>query len=202
MLAWAMAATARPRVTYAEYLALEAASLLRHEYVAGVIVAMAGGTIEHGRLIGQVQYLLRVALAGKPCAVLASDVRVRIRSADRTTYPDVLVVCGEIRKDTEDLNAIVNPTVIIEVLSESTASDDREEKGFDYRRLPSLGEYVLISQRERSVEVFRRSAPRRWVVEELLAGERVLLPSLGVELAVDEIYRDGLGAIVAEAPAT
>ncbi|HEX4420900.1 MAG TPA: Uma2 family endonuclease [Kofleriaceae bacterium] len=191
-----MVATATPRASYAEYLALDAASELRHEFVAGTIVAMAGGSIEHGRIIGQVQYLLRVALAGKPCAVLASDVRVRIRAADRATYPDVLVVCGAIQNDADDAHAIVNPTVIIEVLSDSTAAVDREDKSFDYRRLPSLSEYVLIAQRERSIEVFRRNGPRRWTVDELLAGERLALTSLGVELAVDEIYRDGLGPII------
>jgi len=192
-----MGEPARTRATYAEYLALEAASEQRHEYLAGTIVAMAGGSIEHGRLIGQIQYLLRGALSGKPCVVLASDVRVRIRAADRASYPDVLVVCGEIRKDPEDPHAIVNPTVIIEVLSDSTAAVDREEKNADYRRLPSLGEYVLISQRERSVEVYRRSGPRRWTLEELIAGERIQLAALEVELAVDDVYTDGLGAIVA-----
>jgi len=191
-----MAEPAARRVTYGEYLAIDAASELRHEYVAGVVVAMAGGTVEHVRIIGQLQFLLRLALAGKPCAVLASDARVRVRAADRAAYPDILVVCGEIQKDPEDPHAIVNPTVLIEVLSDSTAAVDREGKNHDYRRLPSLREYVLVSQRERSIEVYRRSGPRRWVLEELISGERLQLVSLEVELAVDEIYRDALGTII------
>ncbi|HET9624214.1 MAG TPA: Uma2 family endonuclease [Kofleriaceae bacterium] len=195
-----MAAPATTRVSYAEYLAVEAASAVRHAYVAGTVVAMAGGTIEHGRLIAQMQYLLRGALAGKPCVVLASDVRVRIRAAERATYPDIFVVCGELQRDPEDPQAVINPQLVIEVLSESTALTDREAKNFDYRRLPSVSEYVLISQRTPSVEVFRRSGPRRWTVEEVIAGERVVLASIGAELAVDEIYRDGLGAILATAP--
>lgn len=192
-----MAAPASSRVTYAEYLAIEAASAVRHAYVAGTVVAMAGGSIEHGRLIAQMQYLLRNALAGKPCVVLASDVRVRIRAAERATYPDIFVVCGELQRDLEDPQAVVNPQLVIEVLSDSTAVSDREDKSFDYRRLPSVSEYVLISQRTPSVEVFRRSGPRRWTVEELIAGERFALTSVGVELAVDDLYRDGLGPILA-----
>jgi Uma2 family endonuclease len=191
-----MAEPAARHVTYAEYLAIDAASELRHEYVAGVVVAMAGGTLEHVRIIGRMQYLLNVALTGKPCAVLASDARVHVRAADRAAYPDILVVCGEIQKDPEDPHAIVNPTVLIEVLSDSTAAIDREEKNHDYRRLTSLREYVLVSQRERSIEVYRRSGPRRWVLEELISGERLQLMSLEVELSVDEIYRDALGTIL------
>ena len=80
-------------------------------------MATAGGTVEHVRIIGQVQFLLRLALAGKSCAVLASDARVRVRAADRAAYPDVLVICGEIHKDADDPHAIVNATVLIEVLS-------------------------------------------------------------------------------------
>jgi Uma2 family endonuclease len=185
------------RASYAEYLALEASSELRHEYIAGAIVAMAGGSIEHGRIIAQLQYLLRVALAGKRCAVLASDVRVRIRAADRATYPDLMVVCDEIKRDPDDPNAIVNPTAIIEVLSDSTAAFDREDTSADYRRLLSLREYVLVSQRERRVELFRRTGPRRWQLEEMVTGERFGLSSLEVELAVDDLYIDALGAIVA-----
>jgi Uma2 family endonuclease len=191
-----MAEPATIRATYAEYLALEASSEFRHEYVAGVIVAMAGGSIEHGRIIAQLQYLLRVALAGRPCVVLTADGRVRIRAAVRATYPDVVVVCDEIKRDPDDPAAIINPSVIIEVLSDSTAAFDREEKSADYRRLSSLREHVLVSQRERRVEIFRRSGPRRWMLEELIAGERVALTSLEAELAVDDIYHDGLGSII------
>jgi len=191
-----MVEPAARRVSYAEYLAIDEASELRHEYVNGTVVAMAGGTVEHVRIIGQVQFLLRLALAGKSCGVLASDARVRVRAADRAAYPDVLVVCGEIHKDPDDPHAIANPTVLIEVLSDSTAAVDREDKNADYRRLASLREYVLISQRERRVELYRRTGPRRWTLEELIAGERVSLTSLEAELAVDDIYRDDLGTIV------
>ena len=185
-------------MTYAEYLAAEAASEQRHEFIAGEVIAMAGGTIEHGRLLSSMTGLLREALGrgGRPCVVLPSDVRVRIRAADRATYPDLHVVCGDISRDPDDHNAVVNPVVIVEVLSDSTADTDRSEKFADYRKLASLREYILVSQRARRVEIYRRDG-RRWTLEEYGPGERFSIAALDVEMAVDEIYTDGLGAIVA-----
>lgn len=186
---------ARRRVTYAEYLELEAGSDVRHEYVAGAIVAMAGGSVEHGRLISRLGALLARTLDGRPCVVLPADVRVRIRASDRATYPDLHVVCSEVERDPDDDHAIVNPTVIIEVLSDTTAESDRGDKFADYRRLRSLREYVLVSQRERRIDVYRRDG-RRWHLDEYGSGERVAFESIAVELAVDEVYVDGLGPIV------
>ncbi len=127
--------------------------------------------------------------------MLPADVRVRIRAADRATYPALHVVCGELERDPEDDHAVVNPVVVIEVLSESTAESDRGDKFADYRRLRSLREYVLVSQRERRVDVYRRDG-RRWVLDEHLRGEQVKLESLDVTVAVDDLYVDGLGSIV------
>ena len=192
-----MVDVARKRVTYAEYLALANDSDVKYEYVAGEIVAMAGGTVEHGRLIGRATALIDRVLEGKPCIVLPSDLRVRIRAAERSTYPDLHIVCGPPERDPDDDHAIVNPTVIVEVLSDSTAGLDRTEKFAAYRRLPSLREYVLISQRERRVELYRRRENRRWQLDEYVAGDRLRLESLAVEVAVDELYVDRVGVIVA-----
>lgn len=186
---------ARKRASYAEYVAIANNSPVKYEYVAGEIVAMAGGSIAHARLIGRATDLLNRALEGKRCLVLPSDLRVRIRSAERSTYPDLHVVCGEIERDPDDDHAIVNPTVIVEVLSDSTEASDRIEKLAAYRRLPSLREYVLVSQHERRVEVYRRDG-RRWHLDEHGPSERLALGSLGIELAVDELYADRLGPIV------
>jgi Uma2 family endonuclease len=190
-----MADAAKRRASYAEYLALEESSERKHEYVSGAIVAMAGGTIEHGRLVSRITVLLSTALAGRPCVVLPADVRVRIRAADRATYPDVHVVCGQVERDPDDEHALVNPMVIVEVLSDSTAESDRGDKFADYRRLGSLREYVLVSQRERRIDVYRRDG-RRWVLDEHRRGEVLRLEAIDVELAVDDIYVDGLGSIV------
>lgn len=190
-----MAEPAGRRASYAEYLALEAASETKLEYVSGKVLAMAGGSVEHGRLVSRLTVLVSAALGGRPCVVLPADVRVRIRVADRATYPDLHVVCGEVERDPEDDHAVVNPTVVIEVLSESTAESDRGDKFADYRRLRSLREYVLVSQRERRVDVYRRDG-RRWVLDEHLRGEQVKLESIDVTVAIDDLYVDGLGSIV------
>jgi Uma2 family endonuclease len=190
-----MVNVARRRATYAEYVAIANDSEVRYEYISGEIVAMAGGTVAHARLISRISSALDRALEGKPCIVLPSDMRVRIRAADRATYPDLFVVCGQPEQDTDDDHAVVNPTVIVEVLSDSSADSDRTDKFAAYRRLTSLREYVLVAQRERRIEVYRRDG-RRWILDEYGAGDRLPLESLGVELVVDEVYVDRVGPIV------
>ena len=195
MVLLAMVNAARQRATYAEYMAFAEASETKHEYIAGEIVAMSGGTIVHGRLIGQMTGLLRDALKGRPCVVLPAEVRVRIRAADRATYPDLHIVCSAVEADPDDPHAVVNPTVIVEVLSHSTADSDRGDKFAAYRRLRSLREYVLVSQHERRIDVYRRQAAG-WHLEDYGPGERLELASVGVSLSVDDVYADALGAIV------
>jgi Uma2 family endonuclease len=191
-----MVDVARKRATYAEYVAIANDSTVKYEYVAGEIIAMAGGTIAHARLISRMTSALDHALGGKPCIVLPSDMRVRIRAADRSTYPDLFVVCGQPEQDANDDHAVVNPTVIVEVLSDSSNDSDRTDKFAAYRRLGSLREYVLVSQRERRIETYRRDG-RRWFLDEYGPGERLQLESIAVELAVDDVYVDRVGPIVA-----
>lgn len=186
---------ARKRTTYAEYLSFIETSETKHEYIDGVIVAMSGGTIAHGRLIGRVTALVARALEGRPCIVLPSDVRIRIRAADRATYPDLFVVCDGVEHDPDDDAAVVNPTLVVEVLSSSTADSDRGDKFAAYRRLRSLREYVLVSQLERRIDVYRRDG-RRWHLDEYRPGEVLQLESIAVTIAVDEVYSDALGPIV------
>ena len=190
-----MVDVARRRSTYAEFLAVANDSEVKYEYVSGEIVAMSGGTVAHARLISRVSSALDRALEGKPCIVLPSDMRVRIRAADRATYPDVFVVCGPPEQDADDDHAVVNPTLVVEVLSDSSSESDRTDKFAAYRRLGSLREYVLVAQRERRIEVYRRDG-RRWILDEYVAGERLRLESLDVELAVDDVYVDRVGPIV------
>lgn len=178
-----------PRVTYAEYLATEEKSETKHEYLRGEVWAMAGGTIEHGRLQVNVTGELRNALRRRPCIVLSSDVRVRIDATDRSTYPDASIVCGERKISPDDPDGVTNPTVIVEVLSDSTEKSDRGEKFAHYRHLASLEEYVLVSQDERRIEVFRRG-PEGWTLSEAVAGQTLTLRSIDVTLDVDAIYFD------------
>ena len=179
-------------MSHADYLAAEALSDIRHEYLRGEVFAMAGGTPEHGALATAISAALVTALRGRPCRVFNSDVRVRSRETGLTTYPDVSVVCGHLERDAEDQNAIVNPVLIVEVLSDSTEAYDRGEKAAHFRQLASLKEYVLLSQHEPRVELFRRNEAGRWELYEAVAGQEIELSSVGCTLAVDELYLDPL----------
>jgi len=177
------------RTTYEDYLAQEIDSDLRLEFADGAVYAMAGGTPEHARLSTALASELRSALVDKGCAVYGSDLKIRIESTNRTTYADVAVVCGPDLISEIDSNAITNPSVLVEVLSPSTEAADRGEKWRHYQHLTSLREYVLVSQKEPYVEVFRREG-NEWVLRTFLAGEHVELPSQEVRLSVDAIYAD------------
>jgi Uma2 family endonuclease len=183
-----------PRMTYPAYLALEAGASGKHEYLRGEVWAMAGGSREHGRLTAALTVALGTALRGRPCAIYSSDVRVRVRGTDRTTYPDLTVVCGPAEAPPEDPESVANPTLLVEVLSETTEASDRGEKFAHYRHLASLREYVLVAQKERRIEIFRREGQNedqpRWTFEEAVGGGTIKLLSLGIELAVNDVYDD------------
>jgi len=179
-------------VTFEDFLAKERESDTRHEWLDGVVYAMAGGTIEHGRLATNWTAALRMKLAGQ-CTAYSSDVMLYVRETNLATYPDGSVVCGPtdaqqvIRNGKVIGEAITNPTIVLEVLSDSTESYDRGEKFAHYIRLPSLTEYVLVSQDTRRIEVFRRPKGRgHWQRESVGAGESVTLH--GATLSVDELY--------------
>lgn len=186
-------AAAGPALTWKEFLEFEKRSDQKHEYLRGEVWAMGGGTPEHGRLAANVIRLLGNALEGRPCVVFTSDVRVRVNETDRATYPDTFVVCGAMKTDPDDPNTVVNPVVIVEVLSPGTEASDRGEKFAHYQRLESLKDYVLVSQASRRIEVFSRGAGASWVLTPWGPGQRVPLPSLGIELDLDAVYLNPLG---------
>ena len=173
--------------SFAEYLRLEAASDTKNEYFNGHILAMAGGTAEHGFLAMAVASELRAQLRGKPCQPCSSDVRIRIPATGLATYPDVSVVCGPPTRDHEDVDSITNPTVIVEVLSKSTEAYDRGEKFHQYRRLVSMRDYVLVCQGIARIEHFERTV-NGWVLHSAGPGESIGLKSIGCELSVDAVY--------------
>jgi Uma2 family endonuclease len=180
-------------MTHAEYLAAEAKSEVRHEFLSGHVWVMAGGTPEHGALAAAIIGELRVALRGRPCRIYTSDVRVRVEETGLTTYPDASVVCGRLETAPDDPEAILNPSLLVEVLSDTTEAYDRGAKAAHYRRIPSLQEYVLVSQGEPLVEVFRRVEGARWELREARAGQTLELTSLGVRLDVSTLYANPLG---------
>jgi Uma2 family endonuclease len=182
----------RPRYTYAEYLMLEEVSNIKHEFYRGEIYAMAGGTPEHAAIAVNVSTLLSVQLRGKPCRVHSSDLRVRVLATGLATYPDVTVVCGARELDPENPNTVVNPTILVEVLSPSSAEYDRGEKLEHYKQIASLREVVLVAHEERLIELWTRDPSGGWRRTEARAGRSVALDSMGVVLPVDEIFRDPL----------
>lgn len=177
--------------TFAEYLATEEASPTKHEFLNGEIFDMAGGTIEHARLTARVSGVLGAQLRGKRCEAYSSDLLVRVRATGLATYPDISVICGRLERDPETPRAVNNPIVLVEVLSDGTEGYDRGEKFAHYRRLPSLQEYVLVSQHEQRIEIFRRHE-EGWMLHEAGKGERAKLLSIDCELPVDEIYANAL----------
>lgn len=176
----------RPHHTYREYLALEAASNVRHEFHGGVIYAMAGGTPEHAALAAAVIATMKTQLRGR-CQVYTSDLRVRVEATGLSTYPDVTIVCGPLIHDPESTAAIMNPTMVVEVLSDSTAAYDRTEKRAHYQRIPALRAIVLVSHDERCLEAWTRD-DTTWVRSEARGRGTLALPELGCTLDVDALY--------------
>jgi Uma2 family endonuclease len=185
-------APARRRYTYQEYLAFERTANVRHEFLSGEIYAMAGGTREHAALCANVLTALGGLLQGKRCQAHSSDLRVRVLATGLATYPDVTVVCDAAELDPEDKNAVVNPTLLVEVTSESTEDYDRGEKFDHYKRIPRVREIVFVSHRERAIEVFTRQPDGSWLRTEGRAGQRAPLQSIDGQLVVDDVYRDAL----------
>jgi Uma2 family endonuclease len=178
------------RYTFREYLTLEEDSTVKHEFLDGEIYAMAGGTPEHAALAAAVTIALGSAARGGPCTVHSSDLRVRALPNGLVTYPDVTVVCGGYERDPESSVTVVNPSIVVEVTSESTQDYDRGDKLATYQRIASLAAVVLVSHRERLVEVIERAdeTPGGWRRSEARRGGRVRVPVLATELVVDEIY--------------
>ncbi len=181
-------ARALPRYSYAEYRSFENSNPARHEFVDGQILAMAGGTPAHARLQAALLYVLERQLEGQPCQAFPSDLRVRIVASGLATYPDVSVICGDIETAPEDPNAAVNPVLVIEVLSDITESWDRGEKFEHYRKIASLHGYVLVSHRERRVDLWWRDPQGPWHERRVGSGETLDLPFVKATLVVDEIY--------------
>ena len=182
-------AMAAPRwISVLEYLQAERKAETKSEYVNGEIFAMAGTTLSHARITTALVSEIRRQLGSGPCEVLSSDIRIRVEASNLYTYPDLTLVCEEPAVDPNDVCAITNPSVLFEVLSESTESWDRGGKFAHYRLLPSLREYVLVSQSEPRVERFVRSG-EDWVLTEFVGLEAVFaLSTLDVSVPLSRIY--------------
>ena len=178
-----------------EYLALEARSPVRHEYIAGEIFAMTGASIRHNVIALNFASALRSHLKGTPCRALIEGVKLRLRKEQSYFYPDVMVTCEDRLQELDSQQQIVEaPLVVIEILSPTTEATDRREKLRAYRTLPSLKEYLLVSQEQAQVEIYRRRGDIGWDIITYEPGDTVEIASLELKLGMDEIYfESGIG---------
>jgi len=184
-----MAAHPQPRLSVEEYLELERTSEVRHEYYDGELFAMVGASEAHALIVTNLVGELRNQLRGRPCRIYANDVRVQVADTGLYTYPDVIVVCqGPKFFETEHRNTLLNPTLIAEVLSESTEAYDRGKKFDHYRTLESLTDYLLVAQDEAKIEHFTRHR-EGWLLTVAKGLDGALsLPSIDCELRLAELY--------------
>jgi Uma2 family endonuclease len=181
-----MSRAAPIRLSYADYLSLEASSDTKHDFVRGQLYAMAGGSRAHNRIAMQAAGELYIALGATPCRPVGSDQRVLVLEADMACYPDVSIVCGDDEVAPLDPQALVNPTVIVEVLSPSTEAYDRGQKFEALRRLPSLRHYLLLHQDRVQAELFTRRPDGSWTLT--FHTEHVPLAEPAVSLDLTKVY--------------
>ena len=184
-----MSSQPKTLLTPEEYLAIEPKAEYRSEYLNGEMFATTGASRKHNLITTNILGSLWQQLKGKPCEVYPSDMRVRVPSANLYTYPDVVVVCGEPQFEDEHVDTLLNPTLLIEVLSRSTAAYDRSVKSGYYRTIESLAEYLLVAQNEYHIAQHLKQPDGRWLLADIRGLEsRVELLSVGCALALSEAY--------------
>lgn len=179
----------KPYVTPDDYLAFERQAEYKNEYFDGEIFAMVGASRKHNLITINIARELSQQLKKKPCEVYSSDMRIRIPNANIYTYADLTVACGEPKFEDAQVDTLLNPNVIVEVLSKSTASYDRRQKFAYYRTIESLTDYILVAQESVHVEHNTRQPDGRWLLSDFRSLEDVLqLDSVQCSLALGEIY--------------
>jgi Uma2 family endonuclease len=184
-----MASEPHRRISVFEYLELERRSETRNEYMKGEIRAMSGASRRHNFIKGDICASLFQQLKWRDCEIFATDMRVRIPAADLYTYPDVVVACGDPQFEDDEIDTLLNPTLILEVLSRTTESYDRTTKFEYYQTLPSFAEYLLLAQDRVHAEHWVRQGNGGWLFTETSSLDAVLdLPSIGAKLALRDAY--------------
>lgn len=182
-----------PWISPEEYLEMERRAETKSEYLDGRVYPMTGASWPHNVIVRNLIVTIHPQLKGGPCQVLPSDMRVRVSETGMYAYPDVSVVCGEPELEDEHHDTLLNPAVLIEVLSESTERYDRGRKAEHYRRIDALQEYLLVAQSEPRVERYRRQGEREWVLTEAIGLEESMeLASVGCVLALGDVYDGAL----------
>ncbi len=191
---WGTDVTAEPAraMSPEEYLAFERQAWTKHEYHDGHVYALSGASMRHNRIVVNLVLSIGNQLRGGPCEVFASDMRMHA-TAGLYAYPDVTIVCGKPELEDEHLDTLLNPTVLIEVLSPSTERYDRGRKAGYYRTLESLREYLFVSQDQPRIERYARTGEVTWVLTEAVGRDaRITLDSVGCTLELSEVY-EGVG---------
>lgn len=171
-----------------EYLELERKAEYKSEYINGYIYAMAGTSENHNQITFNLSLAIGSQIRDRPCYAYAADRQIKVEETGLYAYPDLVALCGERQRVQNSLDTLLNPQVIIEVLSPSTEAYDRGEKFAHYRRIPSLTEYVMIAQDRMRVERYVRQG-EQWLMTELSDSESILrLESIGCEIPLAEIY--------------
>ena len=184
-----MALPARdPGFTAADYLAWEATQPEKHEHVAGEVFAMGGAARVHVTVSLNIAGALADKLDGTPCRAYMADMKLQVEAANAYYYPDVMVSCDEADRRAEQY--MTSPTLIVEVLSPSTAAYDRGEKFAAYRHLPSLQQYVLVDPDQRRIESYTRADPTRWLLEDVAPEAALSIPALEIALPWARIFRN------------
>jgi len=173
------------KISVEDYLEGEKISEIRHEYVEGEVFAMAGVRKKHNEINGNLLEQLRSHLKGSDCGTYFVDVKVQVKKLNRFYYPDLVVVCGE---DTESDYVITKPTIVVEILSPSTAGTDRREKMFAYQEIDSLQEYLMIDQDTEHAELYRRRDDGLWSWITFEPGEDLELESIKFKTPLSELY--------------
>ena len=188
--------TKEPAIDYSKqpisieaYLEMENAATEKHEYYRGEVFAMSGAKVVHNKIATNILIALGNKLKGKSCQPFGSDLRIHIASNTLFTYPDIAIICGEIKTLNDDEMNVLNPSVIIEVLSPSTKNYDRGEKFKLYRDIPTLKEYMLVDSESMHVEIFRMNARHHWELEEYNNSEdSIQLKTIDEMIILAEIY--------------
>ncbi|MBM4367702.1 MAG: Uma2 family endonuclease [Deltaproteobacteria bacterium] len=176
------------RYSEAEYLAMEETAVERHEFINGEILAMAGASLGHELAVGNLARALGNHLAGRPCRVFGSNLRLRVSETGLYTYPDVTVVCGAPEVAPTRPPSLLNPSLVVEILSDSTEAYDRGAKWHHYRRLASLRAYLLVNTAARRLELYTRNADESWTLTVVDEAGELAIPSLDVRLPLSEVY--------------
>jgi Uma2 family endonuclease len=177
------------KLTAAEYLNIERAAAYRSEYFDGEMFAMAGGSPRHSLIKVNICGEIRARLKRSPCTACDSDLRILVSATGLYTYPDASVICGPLEFEDQRRDTVLNPTLLVEVLSDSTEAYDRGKKFSHYRQIASLREYLLVSQEEAKIERFLRNDNGTWTLTEAAGLEATLpLRSLGIEICLGEVF--------------